>query len=709
MEVERVGLMEKKLADITWRDGIAIVAIDSPPVNALSNRVRSELGRALQHACATPGVRGIILLCKGRTFFAGADIKEIGKAKDWPDLIELGDLIEQAPAPVVAAMHGSAFGGGLELALACHYRVAVPSAKVGLPEVNLGLIPGGGGTQRLPRIIGAAKALDVIAFGRPLPASQAHVLGLIDSLVDEQDLAWGAVQFLQSKLDTQHAVIPVRDRSDALAEARHDPGLFERFRAENKRVLRGLDAPEAAICAIEAAVNMPFEAGLAFEHEQFVALAASSQSAARRYAFFAERNSVKVPDIPAGTPALTIDSVAVIGGGLMGTGIATCFLAAGIAVTLIEQSSEALERGVAAVDRNLASAVKRGQLTSSKQAAARTRLEPTINIGAVAEADLVIEAVFEHMDAKQALFRSIAGIVKPTALIASNTSFLDIDKLAASISRPERFLGLHFFSPANVMPLLEIVRGAFTSSSAIVTALKIAQKIGKTPVLAGNCPGFIANRAMAARSQLVGTSLLDGFTPQEIDEASVAFGFPMGPFQMTDLVGLEVAASTPTGEDSMGILRTLIASGRIGQKAGRGYYDYGNDRVPVPSPEVAALLAKLSTGRKPDWTAATIAEYQLFPVVNEATRILEEGFAVRASDIDVAIMLGYGWPAATGGPMFWADSIGLDRVVSGLRVLAERYGVTYAPCALLERLAQGGGRLHEVQSARFADVNVAGR
>ena len=686
-----------EVARLDVRDGIGIITVHSPPVNALGIAVRRGLDRIFRAIDADPAVEAVVLICEGRTFFAGADISELGKPLEQPGLFAVFDIIEQGTKLVVAAIHGSALGGGLELALVCHYRIAVRSATLGLPEVKLGLLPGGGGTQRLPRVVGAEVALDLMTSGRTIDASEAHRLGILDALADT-DLLAEAIAFARRIVAEGRPLGRVRDREDRIAPARGRPELFADFRAQHARTFRSLKAPENIIRAIEAAVELPFEQGMAREKELFDELDASRESAAQRHVFFAERQTARIPDIPADTPILPVRSVGVIGAGTMGGGIAMSFLNAGLPVTLVETSRDALDRGISVIRRNYESSAKKGKLSAADVEARMALITPSLDLAALASVDLVIEAVFESLDLKRQVFGELDRVAKPGAILASNTSFLDLDRIAEATQRPDHVIGLHFFSPANVMRLLEVVRGRQTAKNVIATAMKLAKTIGKVPVLSGVCDGFIANRLMRPRGQQADRLVLEGPTPQEIDAAMVDYGFAMGPFRMIDLVGIDVLARDSKDRTLRG---TFFEQGRYGQKTKAGFYDYDEDRRASASPVAAAIIADFARdeGIAPAGPLADedIVARLLYPVVNEGARILEEGIALRASDIDVAAILGYNWPAHTGGPMFWADGVGLPKIVETLRRLERRTGdISLRPAGLLTRLAE--------QDRNFADA-----
>jgi len=684
---------------LSVESGMATVTVDSPPVNALSFKVRAALIEAVSRALSDPEVQGIVLICAGRTFFAGADISEFDEPPRRPDLHAVGAALESASKPVIAAIHGTALGGGLEMALNCHFRVAVPSAQLGLPEVRLGLLPGAGGTQRLPRIVGPAAALEIMAFGRLVPASRAREMGLIDALVEEGRLREGAVAFLSRAIREKLPLLRVRDREDKLHAARDDPGLFDRFRKDNARAFRGLKAPECIIRAVEAAVSLPFAEGIERERELFHQLLASTESAAQRYAFFAEREVARIPDIASETPTRPVRSVGVVGAGTMGGGIAMNFLNIGVPVTIVEQTQDALDRGLAIMRRNYESTVRKGRLTQAELERRMGLLTPALDLGVLREADLVIEAVFENLDLKKQVFARLDAIAAPDAILASNTSFLDLNAIAAATSRPRQVVGMHFFSPANVMRLLEVVRAEETAKEVIATAMHLGRKIGKVAVLSRVCDGFIANRMMHQRSLIANELILRGPTPWDIDRVMVEFGFPMGPFTMFDLVGLDVMARVTASSNSFAVLQALCEHGRWGQKRNGGFYDYDDRRSPSPSALTERIIRDCARARgleRRRYSDREILEQMLFVVVNEGARILEEGVALRASDIDTALINGYAWPVFTGGPMFWADTVGLDRVVAGLERLRASYGELHAPAPLLCELLSRGERLHEV-------------
>jgi 3-hydroxyacyl-CoA dehydrogenase len=674
--------------------GVAVVAIESPPVNALSHAVRSAVVEGCTRAFRDNAANAVVLLCGGRTFFAGADISEFGKPITTPTLHDVLDAIEKGPKPVVAAIHGTALGGGLELALCCHYRVAVPSAKVGLPEVALGLLPGAGGTQRLPRIVGAAEALDMIASGKPIGAKKALDLGVLNALTGEASLRADAIAFARALIERKAPLVRVRDREDKIGKDRGNAALFADFRKARAREFRGFKAPEAIVKCVEAAVNLPFDEGMKRERELFLELMMSPESAAQRYVFFAERQTAKIADIPADTPTRAVGRVGVIGAGTMGGGIAMNFLNAGTRVTLIEQNEDALQRGLAVIRSNYEISAGKGKMTAADVETRMKQISPSTDLASLADADLVIEAVFETMPIKKEVFGKLDRLAKKGAILASNTSYLSIDEIASATARPEDVIGMHFFSPANVMPLLEVVRGRKSAKDAVHTAMTIAKKIGKTAVLSRVGPGFIANRVMTVRGREANAMALEGVSPADIDRVIYDYGFAMGPFQMMDLVGLDVI-----GRDSnvKTVASELVRGGRLGQKKGGGYYDYDQNRKstslsPVALEVIREVAAERGVApRKAD--DAEILARLLYPIVNEGAKVLEEGVAMRASDIDIACIKGYNWPVWRGGPMFWADFVGLDAIVSRLTEFKKRLGPAFAPAPLLVKLAKEGGRL----------------
>ncbi len=690
-----------QVVDLSVEDGVAVVTVNSPPVNALSVDVRNGLSAAFQQVLGDTAVRAIVLICEGRTFIAGADISAFGQPPQGASVLDMLKAIEGAAQPVIAAIHGTALGGGFEVALACHYRVAVPSAKCGLPEVKLGLLPGAGGTQRLPRIVGVERALEMLTSGEHVGARACLAMGLIDALVDEGKLRAGAIAFARALVAEERPLKQVRDLDDKLAAARAQPEIFTNFRQANARKFRGFQAPEYNIRCIEAAVNMPFDEGMKFERRLFLELMAGAQSAAQRYAFFAERAVWKIPDVPPGTPTLPVTGVGIIGAGTMGGGIAMNFLNIGVPVTIVETKQDALDRGLATVRRNYENTAKRGRLTSADVEQRMALLTGTLSLDSLADSDLVIEAAFENMDVKKELFGKLDALAKPGAILATNTSRLDVNEIASATQRPQAVIGLHFFSPANVMRLLEVVRGDKTSKPVIATAMQLARKIGKIAALVGVCPGFVGNRMLGQRQREAQQLILEGALPWDVDRVLYDFGFPMGPFAMSDLAGLDLGWSrqTSTGETMREILCELD---RRGQKSGAGFYDYDSERKATPSAVVEQLILDLAVKKGVSRRVISddeILQRCIYPMINEGAKILEEGKAIRASDIDVVWINGYGWPVYRGGPMFYGDSIGLDKVLASMREFEARMGADFKPSVLLQKLAAEGRRFQDLKQA----------
>ncbi len=672
--------------------GVLVVTSNNPPVNALGHAVREGLAAAIGKADGDPEVEAVVILCQGQTFFAGADITEFGtpKAFEPPMLPQVVDIIENCTKPVVAAIHGTAFGGGLEVALASHYRVAVPAAKLGVPEVKLGLLPGAGGTQRLPRAAGVKTALGMAATGTPIGAREACDAGLVDRIV-EGDLEQHAVAFAHEVKDVR-PIPKTSERDDKLAEARDNPGLFDEFRKANARKFRGFEAPEANIKAIEIAVEKPYSDGVQDERRLFMELMSGTQARAQQYFFFAERRAAKIEGLPEGTAPRDIRKVGVIGAGTMGGGISMNFLSAGIPVTIVEQEQAALDRGTGVIRRNYEASAAKGRFTADQVERAMGLLTPTLSLDDLADCDLIIEAVFESMDVKKEVFGKLDRIAKKGAILASNTSYLNIDEIAASTSRPEDVLGLHFFSPANIMKLLELVRGAKTAPDVLVTAMQLAKRIRKVAVVAGVCYGFIGNRMLIPRQTQAMRLLLEGATPEQVDRVHVEFGMPMGPFQMADLAGVDIGWHRDPARIE-NIRDALCAIDRWGQKKGAGFYDYDEKRRPSPSSKVQEIIDSFREKEgveKREISDREIVERTLYTMVNEGAKILDEGMAQRASDIDVVWVYGYGWPVYRGGPMFWADTEGLPKIVEGLRNQQQRLGPDFNLSDLLVRKAEAG-------------------
>ena len=676
--------------DLRRDDGIAIVTVDNPPVNALKHEVRAGLAEALRQTRDDPAVKAVVMACAGRTFFAGADITEFGKPPQAPGLGEVITAIEALPKPMVAALHGTALGGGFELALACHFRVAVAGARVGLPEVKLGLLPGAGGTQRLPRLIGPEKALKMIVTGDPIEAREALADGIVDEIV-EGDLTAGAIAYARRVVAEGRPLRRVRDREDKLVAE----GFADAAEALTRR-LRGREAPAACVEAVRNAITMPFEEGLRREGELFRKLVAGDQSKAQRHIFFAEREAARVPGIPEGTKPRPITTGAVIGAGTMGGGIAMCFANAGIPVTIVETSHDLLQKGLDRVAANYRATVSRGGLAAGEMERRIALIKGVTELDAIGAADVVIEAVFEEMELKKRVFADLERVARAGAILATNTSTLDVDEIARATSRSHDVLGTHFFSPANVMRLLEIVRGAATSPDALATAVALGRRLGKVPVTVGVCYGFVGNRMLARRSAEAERLLLEGALPQVVDTAVTGFGFPMGPFAMADMAGLDVGWRIRKGRGERNEIEdTLCEAGHFGQKTGKGYFRYnGGSRTPLPDPEVERIILDASSRAGVARRAITqeeTVERMIFPMINEGARILEEGVATRPSDIDVIWVYGYGWPVWRGGPMYYADQLGLAHIRDRLTLFAERSGdETLRPAVRLRRLAAEG-------------------
>jgi 3-hydroxyacyl-CoA dehydrogenase len=683
-----------KSVDLDRRGAVAVLTVDNPPVNALSQHVRQGLADGMTQAIADGRAGAIVIVCAGRTFIAGADITEFGKPPKDPGLHQVLALIETSPKPVVAAVHGTALGGGLEVTLACHYRVGVKSARFGLPEVKLGLLPGAGGTQRLPRVVGPEKALQMIVSGDPIGADEALRAGLIDQIV-EGDLTAAAVAFADQVVREKRPLKKIRDLDDKIAPARARPELFAEFRKTIARQTRGFRAPENCIRAVEAAVTLPFDQGMARERELFLELLASPESKAQRYFFFAEREAAKIPDVPADTPTREIRKAAVLGAGTMGGGIAMNFANAGIPVTVVEVAQEALDRGLGVVRKNYEATASRGRLTAQDVEKRMGLIHGTTDFNGIADADIVVEAVFEEMPIKKEVFAKIDAICKRDAVLATNTSTLDVDEIASATQRPESVIGTHFFSPANVMRLLEVVRGAKTGKSVVATAMAVGRRIAKIPVCVGVCYGFVGNRMLHQRGREAEKLILEGALPHEVDKVLVDFGFPMGPFAMGDLAGLDVGWRIRKGKGVKSPVADRICEmGRFGQKTGAGYFRYEpGDRTPRPDMEVEKIIVEVSS--EMGITRRKISEEEilarlLYPMVNEGAKILEEKIAIRASDIDVIWVYGYGWPVYRGGPMFWADHVGLKVIHERLSDWQRQQGDVWKPAALLGRLAAEG-------------------
>ncbi|THD77332.1 MAG: 3-hydroxyacyl-CoA dehydrogenase [Phenylobacterium sp.] len=679
---------------LTQDGDVAIVTLNSPPVNALSANVRDGLYEGFKQAIASDA-KAIVLICEGRTFIAGADITEFGGAMKGASLPDVQAMMENSPKPVIAAIHGTALGGGLEVALCAHYRVAVPSARLGLPEVNLGLLPGAGGTQRLPRIAGVEKALEMMTSGRHAPAKEALEMGLVDEIVPEGQLKEGAVAFARKAVAEGKPLVKVRENNAKLEPAKGHPEVFDNFRKANARKFRGFLAPEYNIRCVEAAVNSAsFDEGLGVERKLFMELMMGPQSAAQRYYFFAERQANKIPDVPDDTPTRPINKVGILGAGTMGGGIAMNFANAGIPVTIVELKQDALDRGLKTIRSNY----ERSRGAVAEQTEKRMGLlTGSLDMDAFADCDLVIEAVFERMDIKKDVFTNLDRICKPGAILATNTSALNIDEIASVTKRPEDVIGLHFFSPANVMKLLEIVRADKTARDVIATSMKLAKQIGKIAVLVGVTPGFVGNRILGQRQREAQKLVMEGAMPWDVDRVLYDFGFPMGPFAMSDLAGLDIGwvKEKSKGES---IRDVLCEMDRRGQKTGAGYYDYDENRNAKPSPVTEKIINDFiaKSGRNPRKISdEEILERCIYPMINEGAKILDEGKAIRPSDIDVVWVNGYGWPVYRGGPMYYGDQLGADKVLAKMKEFQGAMGDDFKPAALLEKTVAEGKKLSD--------------
>lgn len=693
------------------RGNVALMTIDNPPVNPLSSGVRQGLHDGLTQALADDAVAAIVLTGAGRAFIAGADISEFGGKSEGPSLGDCLAAMDNSSKPIVAAINGTAFGGGLEVALCCHYRVIAPSAPVGLPEVKLGLLPGAGGTQRLPRLIGAEKALSFILSGDPIPGPAAVQMGIADHL-SEGDIVEDGLSFAADIIAKGSPIRRIRDEEEIVRQARDNTEIFDNARKNAARKMRKRFAPEMIVQCVEAAVNLgDFDAGIAVEQECFGKCLNHPQRESLIHMFFAEREVAKIPDVPKDTATQDITSAAVIGCGTMGGGIAMSFLNVGIPVIAVEMNQEALDRGLGVIKKNYDIQVQRGRMSAEEVDKRMSLIRGTTDYADVSDVDVIIEAIYENIDVKVETFKKMDAVAKPGAVLASNTSGLDIDKMAAATSRPEAVIGLHFFSPANVMKLLEIVRGENTSKEVIATSMKLGRTLNKIAVLSGNAPGFIGNRMLAGYTRQAGEIILQGATPYQVDNAILGFGMPMGPFQMNDLVGLDLgwrarklAGMKP--EDvpiTARVADKLCELDRYGQKTSRGYYIYPEgSRAGQADPEVVKIVeetsAELGIERRPIEDEEVLKRC-LYPLINEGARILEDGIAIRPCDIDIVYINGYGFPEVTGGPMFWADQIGLDNILADIKKFEAEYGGDiWKPAPLLEKLVAEGKSFASLQS-----------
>jgi 3-hydroxyacyl-CoA dehydrogenase len=691
------------LVQLSKDNDIAIITINNPPVNALSPGVPEGIGAAIEQIDKDSSVKAAVVIGGGRTFIAGADIREFGKMTSGENKRGVGLLplllrIEDCSKPVVMAIHGTAFGGGLEVAMAGHYRVAVPGAQVGQPEVKLGLIPGAAGTQRLPRLAGVAKALEMCTDGNPVKAAEALKLGIVDRLI-EGDLLAGAVAFAR-EIANQPAP-KTRERNGKLGTPEENAPIFAAARDTARKKQRGLIAPIAAIDAIEAATKQPFEQGCETERKLFTECLFSDQSKALIHVFFGEREVAKIPDVPKETPVLPVNSAAVVGAGTMGGGIAMVFANAGIPVLLKEADQAALDRGLATIQKNYANSVKRGRFTQQYMDERLKLITPTLSYNDFANVDMVVEAVFEGMALKKQVYGELDRVCKPGAILASNTSTLNIDEIASATSRPQAVIGTHFFSPANVMRLLEIVRGKATGQDVIATCMALSKKLGKTGVLVGNCRGFVGNRMFGPYRREAQFLVEEGASIEAVDKALYDYGMAMGPLATGDLAGLDVGwrirkeyrhlekpgVRQPIAEDS------LCELGRYGQKTSAGWYKYDAERRAIPDPEVTQLVRKWAAEggiQQRDISTQEIVDRCIYALVNEGARILEEGYALRAVDIDIIYLTGYGFPAYRGGPMWYADTVGLKKVYERVCEFHRQHGEWWEPAPLLKQLAEEG-------------------
>jgi len=690
-------------APYSVRDGIAVITLNNPPVNGLGNALRAGIMEGLRKAEADAAVKAVVIIGSEKAFSGGADIREFNKPMTPPNLPEVNDQQDAMKKPLVAAIGGFALGGGLELALGCHYRIALPKSQIGLPEVKLGILPGSGGTQRLPRVVGAAEAIKMMTTGDPIPAEKANALGVVDEIV-EGNLLEAAMAYAKKLVAGGKGPRRIRDLA---AKVEGDPkAFFEAARAEVAKASKGYPAPLEIVACVEAAVTKPFDEGRKEERKCFEYLVNTTESKALRHMFFAERQTSKIPDVPEDTATREIRKAAIIGAGTMGGGIAMSFVNAGIPVTLIEMKQEALDRGIATIRKNYANTVSKGRLRQEDMDKRMALITPALDLAAAKEADIVVEAVFERMDVKQDIFRKLDATMKQGAILATNTSTLDVNEIAAVTRRPQDVIGTHFFSPANVMRLLEVVRGAKTAKDVLATTMKLGKKLRKVPVVSGVCDGFIGNRMIEKYGQQSLFLLDEGASPQQVDSAAQKWGLAMGPFTMGDMAGLDIGweirkrryAERPNFVYSR-VGDRICEQGRYGQKTGKGWYLYepGN-RKPIPDPEVDKIISRYrdEIKLKPRQISdEEIVERLIYALVNEGAYILEEGIALRASDIDMVYLTGYGFPAYRGGPMFYADTVGLPKVLASIEKFQKGYqGEVWKPAPLLVKLAKEGKRFN---------------
>ncbi len=704
-----------ELVTMTKDGDVAVITVNNPPVNALSPGVPEGIAEAIQQVIADDSIKGAVMIGAGQTFIAGADIKEFGKItsgqrKEGINFLDVIKSIEDCPKPTVAAIHGTAFGGGLEVAMGFHYRVAVPSAQVGQPEVKLGIIPGAAGTQRLPRLAGVAKAVQMCADGNPVSAKEALAAGIIDQIV-EGDLLQGAIAFLKEKIASGEKPPKTRERNEKLGDDATNAPIFEAVRAQAKKAARGLMAPQAAIDAVEAATKLPFDEGVAREKELFQQCLFSDQSKAMIHVFFGEREVQKIPGIGKDTQQIEINKAAIIGAGTMGGGIAMNYANAGIPVIIKETTQEALDRGMATIRKNYQNSVNKGRFPQEVMDKRMALITPQLTYDGFDQADIITEAVFEGMALKKEIFAELDKIAKPGAILASNTSTLDIDEIASATSRPEFVIGHHYFSPANVMRLLEIVRGKATSNEVIATSMSLAKRLKKVGVLVGNCYGFVGNRMLHQYGREAQFLVEEGAKPQEVDGALYKFGMAMGPLAVGDLAGLDVGWRIrkehrhleKPGVRYPKVADELCERGRYGQKTGAGWYKYDENRKPIPDPEVEALIEQIAAEqgiKRRSISEDEIIERTQYALINEGAKILEEGIALRAVDIDIIYINGYGYPAWRGGPMWYGDTVGLKKVCDRVCQFQAEHGDLWTPAPLLKKLAEEGKTFAEYDKQR---------
>jgi 3-hydroxyacyl-CoA dehydrogenase len=685
------------------RDGIAVITLNSPPVNGLGNALRAGIMAHLKQADADPAVKAVVLIGSAKAFSGGADIREFGKPRLPPDLPEVNDQQDAMKKPLVAAIGGFALGGGLELALGCHYRVALAKTQLGLPEVNLGILPGSGGTQRLPRMVPMAEAVKMMTTGKAISADQAKKFGLVDAIV-EGDLLEGALSFTKKILSEGAKISRVRDRKPQLEG---DPkAFFAAVREQVAKESKGYPAPLKIVECAEAAATKPFDEGRKVERDNFTFLVGTTESAALRHMFFSERQTSKIPDVPEDTPTREVKKAAVLGAGTMGGGITMSLVNAGIPVTMIDMKQEAVDRGLGTVRKNYANTVSKSRLKQEDMDKRLSLIKPSVNMDDVRDADIIIEAVFERMDVKQDIFRKLDALAKPGAILATNTSTLDVDAIAAVTKRPQDVIGTHFFSPANVMRLLEVVRGKKTAKDVLATTMKLGKAIKKVPVVSGVCDGFIGNRMIEKYGQQSLFLLDEGCSPQQVDAAAQKWGLAMGPFAMGDMAGLDIGWEIRKRryQERPDFVYSKVGDkvaelGRFGQKTGKGWYLYeAGNRKPIPDPEVDRIISRYRSENNIQTRTISdeeIVERLVFALVNEGAKILEEGIALRASDIDMVYLTGYGFPPYRGGPMFYADTVGLPKVLASIEKFQKGYmGDVWKPAPLLVKLAKEGKKFN---------------